>query len=62
MLDQDVVNKMFDEKAIIKLNINKTKHELRESYDNITGKFGLIETRITSGGDNIFYYTFTPLE
>jgi len=62
MLDQDVVNKMFDEKAIKKLNINKTKQELRENYDNITGKFGLIETKITSGGDNVFYYSFTPLE
>jgi prepilin-type N-terminal cleavage/methylation domain-containing protein len=62
MLDQNVVNKMFDEKALKKLNINKTKQELRENYDNITGKFGLIETKITSGGDNVFYYSFTPLE
>jgi prepilin-type N-terminal cleavage/methylation domain-containing protein len=62
MLDQEVVNKMFDEKALIKAMSNKTKHELRESYDNITSKIGIIETKITSGGNNILYYSFTPIE
>jgi prepilin-type N-terminal cleavage/methylation domain-containing protein len=62
MLDQNVVNKMFDEKALIKAMANMTKHELRESYDNITSKIGLIETKITSGGNNIFYYSFTSIE
>jgi prepilin-type N-terminal cleavage/methylation domain-containing protein len=62
MLDQEVVNKMFDEKALIKAMANMTKHELRESYDNITSKIGLIETKITSGGNNIFYYSFTSIE
>jgi len=53
MLDQEVVNKMFDEKALKKAITNKTKGELRENYDNITSKIGLIETKITSGGNNI---------
>ena len=62
MLDQEVVNKMFDEKALKKAITNKTKGELRENYDNITSKIGLIETKITSGGNNILYYSFTPIE
>jgi prepilin-type N-terminal cleavage/methylation domain-containing protein len=62
MLDQDVINKMFDEKAIKRQNINRTKNELREDYDNITAKIGIIETKITSGGNNISYYSFTPLD
>ena len=62
MLDQEIINNMFDEDTIKRKNINKTKNELREDYDNITGKIGIIETKITSGGDNILYYSFIPLE
>lgn len=62
MLKQKVVNNIFDEDAIKRKNINKTKNELREDYDNITGRIGIIKTKITSGGDNIQYYSFIPLE
>jgi prepilin-type N-terminal cleavage/methylation domain-containing protein len=62
MVDQDRVNQMFNKDNIKKENINKSSDVLKEEVDNITAKFGLLETKITSGGDNIFYYSFIPLE
>jgi len=62
MLDQEVVNKMFDEKALKKAITNKTKGELRENYDNITSKIGLIETKSHLEEIIFYYYSFTPIE